>query len=143
HRRLDLRESNLLGLEGEQGRLPLRDRLQDDALLGRRGTAFGIRIGFEGQVVIWLPLLDDIGAGADQRGGDLVAQFLRRLLGDEAARGVADADGEDRGRRILEEEAAGILAGDLDMIESSPVVGIGYLLAVIARLESLVAEFHV
>src|SRR5688500_5534248 len=39
HRRLDLGEGNLLGLESEQGGLPLRNRLEDDALVGRGRVA--------------------------------------------------------------------------------------------------------
>ncbi len=70
--RVDRGEVDFAGLEGEFRGLLFGDRLADDLLEMRLDRALVVRVDFEHEVLARLPFLQDIGAAADQRRGDVL-----------------------------------------------------------------------
>ncbi len=140
--RIDAGKVDLARLQGQLRRLVVGDRLADD-LREERLLAQIVGVGGEREVVARDILLENIGAGADRRRLELVAQALERLLGDDHPRPVGQRDQPDGRRRALQMDLAGQRPGDLDLVERRPVVGVIDLLAVRPRQEALERELHV
>ena len=127
--RLDPLEVDLAGLEGDVRGLLLLDRLADDLLEVGLDGALVVRVDLEDELLARLPFLQHIGAAADGRAGEFVAELLESLLRDDAARTVGQGDDPERRGGRLQDDLARERAGHFHVIEGRPIAGVVDLLA--------------
>ena len=141
--RVNFGKRNFTRLKRQQGGAEFGDRFEDDFRKGRCIRPGVSRVRGQGHAFVGLPGGQHIGTSADDCGGQFFTQLFNRLLAQDRAGTVTDTDQPQRRGGIFQQDAAGIGAGHLDMVQRLPVIGIGRLFAIGSGQEPFKAELHI